>query len=60
MCYKSNDIKYHGVSVMSEWVSGCCLAPTQLYHAENKLIFNEINDDEVRFCTGLTRLVWYS
>ena len=50
MCYKSNDIKYHAVSVMSEWVSEwvseCCLTPTQLYHAENKLIFNEINDDE--------------
>ena len=26
----------------SECVSDCCLTPTQLYHGENKLIFNEM------------------
>ena len=25
-----------------EWVSNCCLTPLQLYHGENKLIFNEM------------------
>ena len=24
------------------WVSNCCLAPIQLYHGENKLMFNEM------------------
>ena len=27
---------------VSEWVSDCCLTPTQLYHGANKLIFNEM------------------
>ena len=25
---------------VGEWVNDCCLTPTQLYHGENKLIFN--------------------
>ena len=25
-----------------QWVSDCCLPPTQLFHGENKLIFNEM------------------
>jgi len=37
-----------------EWASDCCLMPTQqffqLYHGKNKLIYNEMSDDdEVRF-----------
>jgi hypothetical protein len=31
---------------LSEWVSDCCLTPIfQLYHGENKLIFNKNNDE---------------
>jgi hypothetical protein len=40
------------VPQMLEWVSDCCLTPIQqffqLYHGENKLIFNW-DDDEVHF-----------
>jgi hypothetical protein len=37
-----------------EWVSDCCLTPTQqfvqLYRGKNKLIYNEMSDDdEVHF-----------
>jgi hypothetical protein len=28
--------------ILTFWVSDCCLAPFQLYHDMNKLIFNEM------------------
>jgi hypothetical protein len=51
---------------VSEWVSEWLLfnvnsAIFQLYHAENKLISNEMHGDEVRFlCTRPTRLTEFS